>query len=152
MANAQVKRTVNVATAGTLSTLITAGEKYTIDELTLTGELNGSDLRLLRDMAGNDYMGQPTNGMLKKLDLSGANIVAGGDAYFDLDNNYINLGNTNYYYGFDDAPRTSEADTFGEYLFAGCQQLQTVKTPTSLIKIGNRVFAESGLSSILTAV
>ncbi len=139
---------LNVSTAGTLSTLISDAEKYTIEELTITGNLNGTDFRLIRDMAGNDYMGQPTNGMLKKLDLSGANIVAGGDAYFDLDNNYINLGNTNYYYGFDDAPRTSEADTFGEYLFAGCQQLQTVKTPTSLIKIGNRVFAESGLSSI----
>ena len=108
MANAQVKRTVNVATAGTLSTLITAGEKYTIDELTLTGELNGSDLRLLRDMAGNDYMGQPTNGMLKKLDLSGANIVAGGDAYFDLDNNYITVeDDMTFYAKWDDVYLTT---------------------------------------------
>ena len=61
MANAQVKRTVNVATAGTLSTLISDGEKYTIDELTLTGNLNGTDFRLLRDMAGHNYQGMPTN-------------------------------------------------------------------------------------------
>ena len=36
-------------------------------------------------MAGNDYLGQPTSGNLKKLDISGANIVAGGEKYLDTD-------------------------------------------------------------------
>ncbi len=144
----ETKVSKNVETAGTLSQLISDEEKFAITDLTLTGNLNGTDLRLLREMAGNDYTGQPTEGKLQKLDLSGAKIVAGGDAYIDLDHNFINLGNNNYYYGFDDEPRTSEANTFGEYLFAGCQQLESVKTPTSLVKIGDKVFAESGLTSI----
>ena len=43
--NAQVSKTVDVATAGTLPTLITASEKDQITHLTLTGNLNGTDIR-----------------------------------------------------------------------------------------------------------
>lgn len=83
------KRTIHVATAGSLSNHITESEKYTIEELTLTGELNGTDFRLLRDMAGNNYLGQLTDGKLKVLDFSSARIVAGGERYLDTDR--INL-------------------------------------------------------------
>ena len=55
--NTSKKRTIHVATAGTLPNLILESEKYTIEELTLTGELNGTDFRLLRDMAGCNYLG-----------------------------------------------------------------------------------------------
>jgi hypothetical protein len=61
------KRTINVEVAGTLPTLISDAEKYEIEELILTGELNGTDFRLLRDMSGNNYLGKPTNGKLKTL-------------------------------------------------------------------------------------
>ena len=67
----------------TLSTLITEANKNTITTLTLTGSLNGEDFRFIREMAGSDEKGRPTNGQLQKLDLSGANIVAGGENYFD---------------------------------------------------------------------
>ena len=68
---------INVATAGSLSDLISENDldEFTITELTITGPLNGTDLRLLREMAGNDYKGQPTEGKLQELDLSGATIV-----------------------------------------------------------------------------
>jgi hypothetical protein len=138
-------RTINVETAGTLSTLLT--DPMNIIELTLTGELNGTDFALLRAMAGNDEKGQPTEGKLSKLDISGANIVDGG-TYMDLDNQYIELANGQKYYGVSDEAKTSIANTFGDYLFAGCQQLESIKTPTSLIEIGNNVFRESGLTSI----
>ena len=49
------KRTIHVATAGTLPNLISANEKYQIEELTLTGELNGTDFKLIRDMAGVSF-------------------------------------------------------------------------------------------------
>ena len=57
-------------TAGTLSNYIPEDEKYSINELTLTGELNGTDFRLLRDMAGNNYLGQNTIGKLKVLSIT----------------------------------------------------------------------------------
>ena len=85
VAYSQTSKTINVATAGTLPSLISDDEKYTIEELTLTGNLNGTDFRLLRDMAGNNYQGVKTEGKLKILDLSGASIVAGGDMFMDTD-------------------------------------------------------------------
>ena len=140
-------RTINVETAGTLSQSIGDNDKFTIMELTLTGELNGDDFALLRAMAGNDINGKPTEGKLKKLDLSGATIVDGG-TYLELEDQYIDLGNNNKLYVYPVEAKTSIANTFGDYLFAGCKQLESIKTPTSLIEIGNYVIKESGLTSI----
>jgi len=75
-------RTIHVATPGTLSTYIPSNEKYSITSLTLTGDLNGIDIRFIREMAGRDPYGYITDGKLSVLDLSNANIVAGGDFYF----------------------------------------------------------------------
>ena len=139
----------NVATAGTLSTLISDAEKNTITVLNITGKLNGTDLLFIREMAGSDYNGVPTDGKLQSLDLSGATIVAGG-AYLELADQciYLDKEKTNPLYGFNAGTYSSVANTFGENLFAGCQQLKSIKTPTSLIEIGNNVFAGSGLTSI----
>ena len=141
--------TKNVTTAGTLSQLISDDEKFTITDLTITGQLNGIDLCFIREMAGSDYNGVPTDGKLQSLDLSGATIVAGG-AYLELADQciYLDKEKTNPLYGFIAGTYSSVANTFGENLFAGCQQLKSLKTPTSLIEIGNKVFAGSGLTSI----
>ena len=63
--------TVNVETAGTLSEQI-GSDKYTITSLKITGNLNGTDFILLRDMAGIDLDNVPTEGKLATLDLSEA--------------------------------------------------------------------------------
>ena len=84
-----VIRTIHVATAGTLPNLISDVEKYQIEELILTGELNGTDFRLIRDMAGvsfyfKNYQGAyypETKGILKSLDISNTKIVEGGEGY-----------------------------------------------------------------------
>jgi len=142
-------RTINVETAGTLSSKISDDEKFKITDLTITGQLNGIDLRFIREMAGSDYNGVPTDGKLQSLDLSGATIVVGG-AYLELAGQcvYLDKEKTNPLYGFNAGTYSSVANTFGENLFAGCQQLKSIKTPTSLIEIGNKVFAGSGLTSI----
>ena len=140
-------RTVNVEEEGTLATKISSDDMFSITDLTITGRLNGNDFALLRAMAGNDMNGKPTTGKLSKLDISGATIIAGG-TYLDLDGSYIDLGNNNILYVYPEGAKSSVANTFGEYLFAGCQQLQSVKTPTSLVKIENHVFERSGLTSI----
>ena len=62
--------TVHVATAGSLSTLIAEADKYSIEQLKVTGELNGNDLNYLREMEGNE-----TPGVLHILDLSEAKLV-----------------------------------------------------------------------------
>ena len=48
---------VEVKTAGTLSTLIDASQKYEITSLAVSGDLNGDDILFLREMAGRDLKG-----------------------------------------------------------------------------------------------
>ena len=133
------KRTIHVATAGTLPNLIPESEKYIIEELTLTGELNGTDFRLLRDMAGCNYLGVETAGKLKVLDLTGANIVAGGEKYIDTDN----LPNWGPLYC-----SVQENNIFPHRVFHGCK-LNTIVIPNSVTSIGNYAFYDcSDLTSI----
>ena len=62
---------VHVETAGTLSTLLTTCETT----LKVTGSINGTDVKYLRELING--------GKVTSLDLSGASIVSGGEAYFE---------------------------------------------------------------------
>ena len=132
-------KTINVANAGTLSGLISAAEKYSITELKLTGELNGTDFRLIREMAGNDYQGNPTGGKLKILDISEANIVEGGEKYIDTDKVTSSTG-TITVRGGDFFHFNTQNNVLGNSLFAGCDKLEKVILPESLTSIGDYVF------------
>ncbi len=141
-------RTIHVANAGTLPTLISESEKYLITDLTLTGNLNGTDLRLVRDMVGCNYLGNQTDGKVTKLDLSEVNIVAGGEKYVDTKSISASSGNrTTNSNGFS---YYTENDILGQYLFAGCDHLKEITLPNSIRAIGNNVFHFcSGLSSLV---
>ena len=149
--NPQTKRTIHVATAGTLPELISEDDKYQITDLTLTGEINGDDLGFLREMAGcsmqiyADY--EPTyasasavftDGILTSLDLSEVRIVAGG-CYM------ISWGENSYtWYGY-----LKEDDQIPSWLFFQCRGLTSVVIPNSVTSIGDYVFLGcSGLSSV----
>ena len=136
IANAANKREIYVEVAGTLSSMISDEEKYSIGELTLTGKLNGQDFRLIRDMAGNDFKGRPTSGRLRKLDLSGADIVSGGLKYLDTESIRISNGSaTQQIFQFQ-----TEYNKLGNYMFAGCDKLEDLKLPNSITSIGDYIF------------
>jgi uncharacterized protein YjdB len=120
---------LNVGTAGTLSTLIDANMKYEITDLTLTGNLNGDDIRYIREMAGRDVRGNATAGKLINLDIGGANIVAGGSYY--------------YYDAYEGACFTQNNVIgncmFGAYRFGSCK-LQNIILPNSATSIGSSSF------------
>lgn len=116
-----VPATIHVATPGTLSTYIAISTKYQITNLTLTGDLNGTDIRYIREMAGRDYQGNTTVGKLSLLDLSDANIVSGGDSYY-LD-------------------KISSDNSIGDYMFKDCSQLTSVSFPHNITSIGVYAFA-----------
>ena len=161
-------RTIHVAQAGTLPTLISDEEKYTIEELALTGELNGTDFRLLRDMAGNNYKGEETEGKLRRLDISGARIVAGGDMHIDTDH-YRNgnaSGSGPFHFSVDASdelpsgaflacklesvllPRT--ITKINQNAFMTCVNLTSINIPASVTTIGSVAFYNcSNLSSLL---
>lgn len=71
---------VYVEKAGTLKKLLNV-EANLITHLEISGFINGTDLRLIREMAGIDYYGNPTLGQLRELDIAQATICSGGTNY-----------------------------------------------------------------------
>lgn len=135
-------RTIHVETAGTLPEYISESEKYTIEKLTLTGKLNGTDFRLLRDMAGCNYLGDDTNGKLTVLDISGAKIVAGGKSYIDTDH-FPGYGSLKFQFYIE------KSDELPNNLFHSCRKLTSIIIPNSVTSIGGGTFEDcSGLISL----
>lgn len=142
------KRTIHVATAGTLSNYIDDYEKYGIEELTLTGSLNGTDFRLLREMAGRDVKGNKTDGILKVLDISGARIVLGGERYFDIPGGIhfsIEKNDVVPEYVFHDCSLIeialpNGAKVIEDEAFENCSVLRTVTIPDGITTIGEETF------------
>ncbi len=131
----QISKILHVATEGTLSTLITKGEKDQITHLTLTGNLNGDDLRYIREMAGLAYKGESTSGKLTDLDISGAKIVGGGHYYYNPEKLMIYDASDN---------------TIGDKIFYNCKQLTSIRLPNSITSIGVGAFEGcGGLTSII---
>ena len=87
--------TIKLDEAGTLPDRIASSKKYKITNLKIVGEINGTDWKMIRVMAGRDYWGDVTEGNLSVLDLSEAKIVKGGDYYYN-NNHYcpIKKGNS----------------------------------------------------------
>ena len=119
------QRTIKLDKAGTLPDKIGASEKNLITNLKIVGEINGTDLRLIREMAGCDFNGKETDGKLSILDLSDAKIVEGGSAYYsDRDDGFIYTSN----------------DKLGDFAFYGCSGLTSLTLPSSVTEIGEHAF------------
>ena len=113
--------TIKLNKAGTLPDRIASSKKYKITNLKIVGEVNGTDLKFIREMAGCDFNGKETDGKLSILDLSDAKIVEGGSAYYsDRDDGFICTSN----------------DKLGDYVFNGCSGLTSLTLPSSVTKIG----------------
>ena len=131
--------TIKLDEAGTLPDRIASSRKYKITNLKIVGEINGTDLRMIRDMAGYDYHFGTTEGKLSVLDLSEAKIVSGGEAYYGYFDMY--KGENKFYYTY--------KDEIGDYAFYACRKLTSLTLPSNLTKIGENAFKDcSGLTSI----
>ena len=127
--------TIKLDEAGTLSNKIGRAKKTQITNLKIIGEINGTDLRMIREMAGKDKWDTPTNGMLSVLDLSDAKIVEGGDYYVSPYHNHIKCYTSN--------------DKIGDYAFFGCSGLTSLTLPSGVTEIGYSAFQNcSGLTSL----
>jgi len=125
-----VPSTLHVETPGTLPTLIPEAKKHEITSLKLTGNLNGTDIRFIREMAGSDVNGNKTTGKLAALDLSEANIVEGGEAYFQFE------------YAPENPPYKTSNNNIGAYMFSGCDKLTSITIPNNVTAINYRVFQD----------
>ena len=148
--------TIHVETPGTLSSYIASNKKDQITSLTLTGDLNGTDIRYIREMAGSDVNGHPTLGKLSVLDIADANIVAGGDYYYNHSGeDYYSADNSICDYMFSNCTQltsisiSNSVTLIGTFVFSGCSGLTSITIPNSLTSIGYAVFSGcSGLTSI----
>lgn len=131
--NAQVEKSVNVEEAGTLQALLGA-DYLNITDLLVTGNLNGNDIITLRAMCGvNTGEEQTGTGSLEKLDLSGANIKAGGEMYA------TKYGN-----------KSTTDNEIGVAMFRYCNTLKEIHLPNSVVTIKNNSFEKSvGLKTVI---
>ena len=124
--------TIKLDKAGTLPNRISSSKKYLITNLKIVGEVNGKDLRLIREMAGCDFYMKKTDGKLSILDLSDAKIVKSDDSYV-----------------WDGGDQNGSNDELGYSVFKGCSVLTSVTIPSSVTSIGGSAFEGcSGLTSV----
>lgn len=141
------EKTINIQQAGTLADYISEDEKYNIKKLTLIGEINGTDIRLIRDMCEIDYSTGLSKGRLQEIDLSGVRIVEGGEPYTYNDV----LGNHMFYncnissIVLPNTLKSIEQEALGQ-----CK-LTSITIPKSVIQMGISIFNQTPLSSIQVA-
>ncbi len=129
----EIDKTVNVETAGSLSSLVSDEDKYAVTSLTVTGQLNSSDLKFVREMAGRDSNDSRTRGRLKRLDMKNAEIAEGGEPYLN--------------------GMTTKTDEIPSKAFYNCYSLSYVALPENTKTIGEAAFANTmGLDSVYVPV
>lgn len=139
--------TIKLDEAGTLPDKIGSAKRDKITNLKIIGEINGTDLRVIRYMLNRD-----TGGKLAILDLSEAKIVRGGDYYYyDYEEFYTHdneLGTHAFYgcSGLTSLTLPSGLTSIGSWAFTGCSGLTSLSLPSGVTSIGDGAF--SGLSSL----
>ena len=116
---------ISVNTPGQLAAIISDEQIGHVGTLTLSGDINSTDLLTLRKLGGVDEQGQKTDGYLQELDLSQCRIVSGGRAY--LIDGSRQLTTTN--------------DVLPERAFYGMRHLKSLALPAGLKGYGNGALA-----------
>jgi len=140
---------LHVEQPGTLGEMI-GDYKYQISSIKLTGQLNGSDIIVLRDMAGrhlywqepdNAYVPGNSDGILQKIDLSGAHIVAGGD--------FIVVGAYQHESIIENVGCNTENNIISDIMFSELPNLRSIILPNSVTALKEAVFqGDTNLESV----
>ena len=144
---------VKLEKAGTLPDRIGSTKRNKITNLKIIGEINGTDWRVIREMAGRSYYNDGTDGKLAILDLSEAKIVSGGGSYLYNDS-YTNdneLGSCAFLNcsGLTSLSLPSGITSIDWNAFSGCSGLTSLTLPSSLTSIDSGAFSGcSGLTSL----
>jgi len=148
--SAQVSKTINVTTAGTLSTLLKLNEKNNTTNLILTGNLDARDFVVLRDEMKS----------LNTLDLSNITIDAysggeGTDYWSDYSSSRDYAANQLPFSAFDSDSIIStiilpnSITSIGSYSLYSCKKLSSITIPSSVTDIGIGPFVKcNSLDSI----
>ena len=142
---AQVSKTVHLATAGTLGTRLTAVELAAITNLTLTGKIDARDFKTMREKMP----------VLAHIDMETVKI----EAYTEK---------RGQWYKADELPHSAFSNPYsdkaslksinlpksvtsiGSYAFSGCRGLTTISIPNSVISFGDNAFDNcTGLTTVI---
>lgn len=121
----------NVKTPGTLPDLINDEIKDKITGLEISGSINGTDIRLIRLLGGQDINNNNVSSKLKRLNLTSANIVEGGD----------------YYYKHNDDLYYTKNNEIGQYMFHSLN-IEEIDIPLSINLIDKWSFSYSKINHI----
>ena len=140
---AQISKSVTIATAGTLGTTLTATEKSTVTNLTVTGSIDVRDFKIIRD-------NMP---LLEKVDLSAAYIVTySGTAGTDSSSSTLYPANEIPDYAFYNSSLLTvvmplSTQSIGYSAFRGCR-MTSVTFSSSVKSISDAFEGCSELTSI----
>ena len=119
---------ISTTSPGTLSQLM-GEDRYGYASLSFSGQMNGDDIRTIREMAGLDFYGHDTGGQLTAIDLTDVNIVEGGSNYIES--------------------RAIEADVIGYGMFQDLARLQSIMLPLTAKRVDEQAFKNcSSLATI----
>ena len=90
-------------------------------KLVLSGKFNGTDIKHMRQLIGEKH--------LASIDLSEAQLISGGAAYYQTN-------------------KISSSNVLGNYAFSGFTKLIAMRLPQTLTQIGSDAFSNSGLNMI----
>ena len=111
--------------AGGLGTRISASEKLTATSLKVSGKLNGTDIKFIREMI--------TDGCLNHVDLGKADIVSGGEPYFTYSSG---------------SAYSTEDNVIGTNMFAYLDGLLSLVLPESATNIEHAFYETNSLKEI----
>ena len=146
---------INVKKAGTLKNFIYGMKAEYAHSLKITGELNGSDFIVLRDLCGRDFDNKEITSLLKELDLSEATIVNGGEKYINEDdvdqsgtkeNVFPSHGLKNTIVEKVIFPNSTK--TIGNYSLAYCHAINDIVLSDNIETIDYAAFALSALRTV----
>lgn len=98
--------------------------------VTISGPLNGTDIRALRSLAGRDYYGNATTTLIEEIDMTDATIVSGGEGYSPS--------------GF------TKDNTVSQGMFANLTQLKSIKLPNNVTTIERNALKDCSALTELT--
>lgn len=169
---AQVTKTVDLVTPGTLSTLLSSTEKSTITNLIITGNLNAQDFKCLRDEVSELAVLDLSNTLIKAYNgTSGTH--PGVSAYPDnqlpqysfftytgiskdklvqinLPNSITSIGNHSFYSckGLTSITIPNTVTSIGDYAFQQCSAMKSITLGSGLQTIGAQSIYKTGLKVI----
>lgn len=142
--------TITLEQPGTLPQKINDFDKNLITHLKIKGKINGTDIKFIREMAGVSVTRKKTDGELTNLDLSEAQIVSGGDYYYQdyndtkhyTSDDEIGVGFFSKCKGLKAITLPGNLKSVGESAFQECSCLETINLPSGITSIGNYAFLE----------